>query len=227
MNKTNIYKCMFSFFPIYDWDRKTGKCRNHSTESCSVMSDSFASQTVAHQAPLSMRFSRLKNWSGLPFPSPGDLPKAGLKPGSPALQADSLLSEPPGKQKTLKLIQMYSSQVICTRLFLKGKTIVPLTPVTGALRRGWEELPHVRGWGSGGECQAATAQEWPRRATLCSRSGTAAGRSCPTPDARGGGWEEQPYVQGAVAAPAQEGLEELSHVEGQEGWWWGDTPHPK
>ena len=39
----------------------------------------------------------------------------------------------------------------------------------------------------------------------------------PTPEGRGGGWEDQPHVQGAVAAQAQEGLEELSHVEGQEG----------
>ena len=38
-------------------------------------------------------------------------------------------------------------------------------------------------------------------------------------EARGGGREDQPHVQGAVAAWAQEGLEELSHVEGQEGWW--------
>ena len=41
----------------------------------------------------------------------------------------------------------------------------------------------------------------------------------PTPEARGGGWEDQPHVQGAVAARVQEGLEELSHVEGQEGRW--------
>ena len=41
----------------------------------------------------------------------------------------------------------------------------------------------------------------------------------PTPEARGGGWEDQPHVQGAMAARAQEGLEELSHVEGQEGRW--------
>ena len=47
--------------------------------------------TVACQAPLSMGFSRQKYWSGLPFPSPGDLPKPGIKPGSLALQADSLL----------------------------------------------------------------------------------------------------------------------------------------
>ena len=49
------------------------------------------------------------------------------------------------------------------------------------------------------------------------RPGEAAWRSIPTPEAKGGGWEEQPQVQGAVASWAQEGLEELSHVEGQEG----------
>ena len=54
-----------------------------------------------------------------------------------------------------------------------------------------------------------------------------AGRSNPTPEARGGGQEDQPHVQGAVAAQAQEGLEELSHVEGQEGRLWGDTPRPR
>ena len=53
--------------------------------------------TVAHQAPLSMRFSRQEYWSGLPFPSPGDLPNPGIKPGFSALQAESLPSEPPGK----------------------------------------------------------------------------------------------------------------------------------
>ena len=53
--------------------------------------------TVAHQAPLSMGFSRQEYWSGLPFPSPGDLPNPGIEPWSPALQADALTSEPPGK----------------------------------------------------------------------------------------------------------------------------------
>ena len=46
---------------------------------------------------LSMGFSRQEYWSGLPFPSSRDLPNLGIEPGSPALQADSLLSEPPGK----------------------------------------------------------------------------------------------------------------------------------
>ena len=53
--------------------------------------------TVAHQAPLSMGFSRQECWSGLPFPSPGDLPNPGIKPRSPTLYADALPSEPPGK----------------------------------------------------------------------------------------------------------------------------------
>ena len=48
-------------------------------------------------SPLLIEFSRQEYWSGLPFPSPGNLPKPGIKPGSPALQADSLSSEPPGK----------------------------------------------------------------------------------------------------------------------------------
>ena len=53
--------------------------------------------TVAYQAPLSMGFSRQEYWSGLPFPSPGDLPNPGIEPRPPALQADALPSEPPGK----------------------------------------------------------------------------------------------------------------------------------
>ena len=55
--------------------------------------------TVVYQAPQSMQFSRRECWSGLPFPSPGDLPKPGIEPGSPTLQADALPSEPPGKPK--------------------------------------------------------------------------------------------------------------------------------
>ena len=55
------------------------------------MSDSCDPGTAALQAPLSMGFSRQEHWSGLPFPSPGDLPDAGIEPTSPALQADALI----------------------------------------------------------------------------------------------------------------------------------------
>ena len=57
--------------------------------------------TVACQAPLSMGFSRQEYWNGLPFPFPGDLPDPGIEPGSPALQADSLLTELWGKPHTM------------------------------------------------------------------------------------------------------------------------------
>ena len=57
--------------------------------------------TVAHQAPPSMGFSRQEYWSGLPFPSPGDLPNPGIEPRSPALLADALASEPPGEPYTV------------------------------------------------------------------------------------------------------------------------------
>ena len=56
---------------------------------------------VATQVPLSVEFSRHEYWSGLPFPSPGNLPNPGTEPGSPALQADCLPSEPLAKITTL------------------------------------------------------------------------------------------------------------------------------
>ena len=59
------------------------------------MSDAAIPWTVACQAPLSMKFPRQEYWSGLSSPSPGDLPDPGIKPGPPALWADSLPSEPP------------------------------------------------------------------------------------------------------------------------------------
>ena len=64
--------------------------------------------TVALQAPLSMDFSRQVYWSGLPFPSPGNLSNPGIKPGSLALQADSLWSESPGYCPNLKSAQFKS-----------------------------------------------------------------------------------------------------------------------
>ena len=68
------------------------------TESCLTL---FNPRTVACQAPLSMEFSRQKYWSGLPFPPLGDLPEPETKTRSPASQADSLLSESPGKPQNI------------------------------------------------------------------------------------------------------------------------------
>ena len=68
--------------------------------------------TVARQAPLSMTFPRQKYWSGLPCPSPEYLPYPGIEPGSPAIQAGSLPSEPPGKSNIGKWNAKVGSQEI-------------------------------------------------------------------------------------------------------------------
>ena len=76
---------------------------------------------IAYRAPPSMGFSRQECWSGLPFPSPGDLPNPGMEPGSPALWADALPSEPPGMagllfdMKTEGVIKTISKATAATR----------------------------------------------------------------------------------------------------------------
>ena len=69
----------------------------------SVVSDSLGSCGLQPARLLSMGFPRQEYWSGLPFPPPGDLPDPGMDPGSPALKADSLLFELPGKPKIPQL----------------------------------------------------------------------------------------------------------------------------
>ena len=68
-----------------------------------VVSNSMTRWTVAHQAPLSMGFSKQESWSGLPCPPPGVLPNPGIEPRPPTLQADSLPSEPHGSPEIIIL----------------------------------------------------------------------------------------------------------------------------
>ena len=94
-------------------------------------------------------------------------------------------------------------------------------PVSEVRGRGQEELPHApspRPGATGGRSY---------RRPLSPRLRVAAGRSNHTTEARGGGREDQPHVHGALAVQAQEGLEELSHIDGQEGRRGGDTPRPR
>ena len=74
---------------------------------------------VAYQAPLSMGFSRQECWSGLPFPSLGDLPDPGIKPKSPASQADALPSEPPGKPIVKEVSPKYALEGLMLKLKLQ------------------------------------------------------------------------------------------------------------
>ena len=70
--------------------------------------------TVAYQPPLSMGLSRQECWSGLPFPSPGGLPVPGVEPRSPALQADSLPTEPPGSYFTERNLSLIPNPQLLT-----------------------------------------------------------------------------------------------------------------
>ena len=86
------------FFQVYMLKYLRVKC--HDICVCvlshSIVFDSVTPWIVARQAPLSMGFSRQEYWSGLPFPTPGDLPNPGMEPRSPALLVDSLPAEPSG-----------------------------------------------------------------------------------------------------------------------------------
>ena len=123
--------------------------------------------TVAHQAPLSLGFSRQEYWSGLPFPSPGDLPNPGIEPGSPALQADSLPSEPPGKHSFVDAV---------SKVTIFRSSPEPLLPSTSVLVRG-DGSQEAWDTGAGGrhcsrhahECRCFTLVNLPAREGETSR----------------------------------------------------------
>ena len=89
--------------------------------------------TIAHQAPLSVGFSRQEYWSGLPFPSPEDLPSPGIEPMSPALTGGFFTSAPPGKP-FLWLVQF---TIITLRLFIS--TRLKVIPFSSA----WNRAKHI------------------------------------------------------------------------------------
>ena len=83
---------------------------------------------------------------------------------------------------------------------------------------GQEELPHIRGQGQRPSVPGCNGAGIAERSYPSPRSGAVARRSYPTPEARGTGQEDQPHIQGVVGVRVQEGLDELPHNEGQEGW---------
>ena len=102
--------------------------------------------TVAHQAPPSMGFSRQEHWSGLPFPSSGDLPNPGIKPWSATLQANSLQSELPGKPQFhmwKMLVSEWVKSLSCVGLFATPWTVAYKAPLSMKFSRQeyWSGLP--------------------------------------------------------------------------------------
>ena len=97
--------------------------------------------TIAHQAPLSMEFPRQEYWSGLPCPSPGDLPDPAIKPMSPALASEFFTAEPPGRSlaKLMCTINHHGIQLVeprpCTRVLAArvwGRKELRFTPTVGS-----------------------------------------------------------------------------------------------
>ena len=103
----------------------------------------MTSWTVAYQVPLSMEFSRQEYWSGLPFPSPGESSWPGIEPRSPALQADALPSEPPGKPTDYVSNVKKAKSLSCVQLFATPWTVAyQVLPSMGFSRQEcWSGLP--------------------------------------------------------------------------------------
>ena len=91
--------------------------------------------TVAREAPLSMGFSRQEFWNGLPLPPPGDLPYPGIEPVSPAWQANSLPSEPPGKPREVPGLQTSTDSKVGSREKSAHQRLSPLPTVRPLLPR--------------------------------------------------------------------------------------------
>ena len=104
--------------------------------------------SVAHQAPLSIEFSRQEYWSGLPYPSQKDLPNLGVEPRSPSLQVDSLPSKPLGKPKNIPYSRGSSWPRNWTRVFcIAGGFFTSWA--TREVHRSWECLTKAVSWAEG------------------------------------------------------------------------------
>ena len=109
--------------------------------------------TVAHQALLSMGFSRQEHWSGLPLPSPGHPPNPGMEPGSPTLKADTLPSDPPGKSGIKAVSAAWQGRFLTTIppgkpmktfLILQYSTLKKYSSIVQQLSyRGWHRSEHL------------------------------------------------------------------------------------
>ena len=108
------------------WSRNP-QSESEVAQSCPTLCDPM--DNSLHQAPLSMGFSRQKYWSGLPFPSPGNLPNPGIEPRSLTLWTDALPSEPPGKSNRNLQIQFKTQcRVHGTGVLLLGEEPLSIPP---------------------------------------------------------------------------------------------------
>ena len=134
-----------NFNPETEWTFKcTGQQKRLSRDQkvcCCLVDKSYPTvipRTVAHQAPLCMRFPRQEYWSGLPFPSSGDLPNPGIEPASPALAGRFFTTEPPGKPATGGQLEINGTAEakmlgICNPFLLIFQALTQVLPSLGGL----------------------------------------------------------------------------------------------
>ena len=112
--------------------------------------------TVAYRVPLSMGFSRQEHWSGLPFPSPGDLSNPGIEPRSPTLWADALPSKPPEKPEAIAgpVDFLNKVSVACMALVVKNPPAnagdIRDVGVRRSLEKGMATHSSILAWSLGG-----------------------------------------------------------------------------
>ena len=99
-----LFLCCLSRYRVGDRDAPCPMCSSHLLSRVRLFATPW---TTGHQAPLSMGFPREEYWSGLPFPSPGDLPNPEIKPSSPALAGRVFTTEPPGKPPCIHVACIY------------------------------------------------------------------------------------------------------------------------
>ena len=123
------------------------------TQPCLTLAISW---TVAYQAHLSMGFSRQEYWSGLPFPPPGGLPNPAIEPGSAALQADSLPSEPPGRPCPSSNTNVTEACRAHPHMWVWQRYGGPCPHIRGWQRCG-QSCPHAEGGGTTSFCSKQRA----------------------------------------------------------------------
>ena len=124
------------FSPLYICNT-CSESESEVAQSCPTLYDPV--DCIAHQAPPSIGFSRQEYWSGLPFPSPGDLPDPGIEPRSPTLQADALTSDPPGEPNTCRKPPKYSTNLD----WLKKKKRYPVIKMSYACSTHKPHTTHI------------------------------------------------------------------------------------
>ena len=153
-------RCLFLAFPR-GWWRVSAHVKERKEKSLSRVQLFATPWTVAYQAFPSMGFSKQEFWSGLPFPSPGDLPDPRIESGSPAMEADALTSEPPGNRRKAHVHIGTAFSVVVTKNGHKAVAFLMRHTFAGGSRQ-WHPTPVLLPGKSHGRRSLVGCSPWGR-----------------------------------------------------------------